>query len=437
MAQQSDAAQLQAMLLQMQADMQAQQAAHAQLVHQLQQQAQQQAQQAQQMQQAQQVALQAEQQAQQQAQQHAAAQLSPVVQMLALSALGQLARFDGKGTASAAGLAARDWLTQAVLYFEAREQALGITAAQGDASRITTARLALTDDALHWHTSVPAAQRPQTWAAFSTAFVLRFCSVSTEQARSAELRKFVAVPNAVRSKLNADGMARVTTQFLQLAGQIPDERMTAATKRELLMQILPPRYAEMVLEEDAKPEPRALHVLVQAVLAKASFKAFAGVSASSAAAAPSPDAMQVDAISLAAATFGWSREEAAAHLADAEGWAAHDTDSSTAAGSPAARSSAGGDLALLERLERAERTIAAFASRPGAGGDHHRPSPSGMAKEVPAALANERKAVGLCIKCGVAKYVPGPDGHNARVCKAAVDKSTTVAAGKKKAGLSF
>jgi hypothetical protein len=49
-------------------------------------------------------------------------------------------------------------------------------------------------------------------------------------------------------------------------------------------------------------------------------------------------------------------------------------------------------------------------------------------------LFHARKKAGLCCKCGVAKYEPDAHGHNARTCKAAADKTTSVEEGRKKAG---
>ena len=82
--------------------------------------------------------------------------------------------------------------------------------------------------------------------------------------------------------------------------------------------------------------------------------------------------------------------------------------------------------------------MAAQGARVGAGPaarerNSRRNAPSGVLKELPRELAESRKKAGLCIKCGVAKYEPGGHGHNAVTCKAAVDKTTSVEEGRKKA----
>jgi hypothetical protein len=161
----------------------------------------------------------------------------------------------------ATGLAAREWLAHAEYYFTARESALGIDAVQGGPFRVHSARAALVDDALRWLTAMP--QLPADWAAFRTAFLQRFSSVPAAQVREAQLQRFVDAARRVREKLTVDGLQRYTTLFLQQAGEIPSERMTDATKRTLYAQGLPPRYAELVLTEDAGANPPPLHEVAQ------------------------------------------------------------------------------------------------------------------------------------------------------------------------------
>ena len=378
-------------------------------------------------------------------QQQAASGAPPATaQLLALSSLGQLRSFNGRVDAN--GLAAREWLTHAEHHFSAREHAVGVDLAQGDAYRVHAARNALTDDALRWLSALP--QPPTTWTAFRDAFLQRFSSVPAVQVREAQLQRFVDAARRIRDKLSVEGIQRYTTLFLQHAGEIPAERMTEATKRTLYAQGLPARYAETVLIEDAKPQPPPLHEVAQAVLSKATLKAyaatggapasFAGSSASSSSQARSPDAMDtsLDAIALCAAQFGVSRAEATAYLAESEGWAPHDT-----AGSPTASSSppppAAQTPALSTDMQQMERLLAAFAARlddkAGRPQSQRRHLPPPIRGEVPEALVAARKAAGLCVRCGVAKYGPGAHGHNARTCKAPVDKSTSAVDGRKKA----
>jgi hypothetical protein len=157
-----------------------------------------------------------------------------------------------------------------------------------------------------------------TWQEFKAAFADRFSSVPAAQVREQQLRQFVTAAHRLRDKLNVEGLQRYTTLFLQRAGEIPSSRMTDATKRHLYSQGLPTRYAEMVLTEDAKAEPMALHEVAQHVLAKATMKTYAGASAGYQIGEASTtqrdgDAMDVDAVSLCAAHFGVTRDEAAAY----------------------------------------------------------------------------------------------------------------------------
>ena len=91
-----------------------------------------------------------------------------------------------------------------------------------------------------------------------------------------------------------------------------------------------------------------------------------------------------------------------------------------------------------------ERLLAAFTSRlasassssgpQGKAQSQRRNAPDHVRGDIPDGLFKERKAAGLCAKCGVAKYEGGHNGHNSRTCKAAADKTTSVTEGKKKAG---
>lgn len=362
-------------------------------------------------------------------------------QLLALSSLGQLRSFNGRVDAN--GLAAREWLTHAEHHFGAREHAVGVNPAQGDGYRVHAARNALTDDALRWLSALP--QPPTTWAAFRDAFLQRFSSVPAVQVREAQLQRFVDAARRIRDKLSVEGIQRYTTLFLQHAGEIPAERMTEATKRTLYAQGLPTRYAETVLIEDAKAHPPPLHEIAQAVLSKATLKAYAAAggavgpaAASSSTTSRSPDAMDtsLDAISLCATQFGVSRAEATAYLEVSEGWAPHDTAGSSAASSsppPAAM------RASTVETQQMERLLAAFearmADRPSAGRpqSQRRNVPATVRTDIPEALVSARKEAGLCVRCGVAKYEPGGRGHNSRTCKAPVDKTTSAADGKRKA----
>jgi len=237
-------------------------------------------------------------------------------------------------------------------------------------------------------------------------------------------------------------MQKLTAQFAQLAGEVPDDLVTARGKLALLARALPQRYAEVVLQEESKKPTPPLHEVINAVLAKASTKeqaaSYGGASSSAASAAP----MNLDAISLAVQTFGWTREEAKELLSDSEGWAPHDTNSAASARPAASPASAATSSPTSLSSEQITQLLAAFAAqgtRVGAGpagrerNQSKRNAPSGVLKEIPQDLFDARKKAGLCCKCGVAKYEGGAHGHNSRTCKAAADKTTSVADGVKKA----
>jgi len=353
-------------------------------------------------------------------------------QVLGLASLGTLPPFAGKADAS--GMAAREWLQMAEQHFTMREMTLGVDAAHGDAFRVHSARAALRDDALRWLMALPAP--PSSWEAFKAAFSERFSSVPAAQVREQQLRHFVSAAHRLRDKLNVEGLQRYTTLFLQRAGEIPATRMTDATKRHLYSQGLPTRYAEVVLTEDAKAQPMALHEVAQHVLAKATLKAYAGASAgaSDASARRDGDAMDVDAIALCAMQFGVTRDEAAAYCV--AGCPGDHTHASAAASSRAFTSpQTGSDRELLTQL-----LAAITSSRSHKGVSHSRggkstgASAGGALKDIPEDLIAARKKANLCAKCGVVRYERGAQGHNARTCQASPDKATSVADGLKRAG---
>jgi len=370
-------------------------------------------------------------------------QAASAAQLLILQSLGELPSFTGKGGDTT--LVAQEWLQRAEDFFTAREQALGTDATLGDRARVLSVATALQDDARRWFTALPL--RPATWAEFQDAVKARFCSVPSERIRVDRLTEFIDKAARLRDKLNVQGMQAFTARFAQLAGEVPDDLITGRGKLALLARGLPQRYAEVVLKEESKKPTPPLHQVINSVLSRASQKeqaaSYGGASSSPASAAP----MNLDAISLAVATFGWTREEAQINLSDSEGWAPHDTDSSALQPSPASSSSSGPasvapptppsisqqiEAAVLNAL--ATHGIAKVGAGPAAREQNRsrRSAPSGMAKEIPSDLFEARKKVGLCCKCGVAKYEPGA-GHNSRTCKAPIDKTTSVVDGRKKA----
>lgn len=366
-------------------------------------------------------------------------QLQATAQLLALQALGQLNTFSGKGALS--GLAALEWLQHAERYFAARETALGISAASGDATRVTLGANALQEDAQRWYNGLPPAARPTTWQAFRDVLLGRYGNIPTVRVRLEQLRSFVDAARRLRDKMTLEGLQGYTSRFQQLAGEIPDTHLTEHGKLELLARGLVPRLAEVVLTEDAKQTPAPLHEVAQRILAKAAFKEYAG-SMSAASTSQHGDAMQLDAVSLCAVQFGISREEAARYVEPGEGWAPHDTGArSPAAAPPAPTPTDGLEERMLAAFQRFHASAGSSSSSHTGPQTRSKPQsqrrnvPKSLREEIPEALLEARRAAGLCIKCGIAKYESGGgSAHNSRTCQAAADKTTSVAEGKKKAG---
>jgi hypothetical protein len=370
-------------------------------------------------------------QADQMRQQQAAAS----AQLILLQSLGELSTFSGKGADTT--LTAHDWLSRSEDFFAAREQAMNTTAALSDKARLLNAANALTDDARRWYQSLPA--RPTTWASFRVAVEARFCSVPSVRIRVDKLQEFVDQAAAVREKkFKVQGLQALTARFAQLAGEVPDTYITLHGKIALLARCLPPRFAEVVLKEDAKEPPPALHEIINTVLSRAANKeqavAYGGGSSSSGSSSAS-----VDAVSLAAAMLGCSREEAAGVFENDEGWQEHDTSGQSQRAPTGPAAFAGAGRIPDDQMAMLVNAVAA-ATRVGAGQAARDRAPSrrnvtpGVANEIPSELANARKEAGLCIKCGVKKYEGGSKGHNSRTCTAPADKTTSVAQGRKAAG---
>ena len=137
--------------------------------------------------------------------------------------------------------------------------------------------------------------------------------------------------------------------------------------------------------------------------------------------------MDLSAIELCRRTFELSADEARDYLEGTEGWAPHDTD---ATGSS---SSYGPSSTRTNELEQQVQALQAQLAALGSVG--RRSVQPVVKKEVPEQLAADRRAAGLCIRCGVAKYEAGGKGHNSRTCKLPSDVTTPASVGAKKAGL--
>jgi len=344
-------------------------------------------------------------------------------QLLALSSLPSVPAFDGSG--SAAGLAARQWLQRAELAFKAREAALGIASASHEASvsRVLTAAAALSGGALAWFSSL-ADRQPQTWTEFKAVFERRYQALPAVQVLEQKLQRVADAAAKVRGRLTLEGLQRYSSQFLQLASEIDDDTLTAHSKFMLYAQGLRDNSREYVLRRDTERPRPPLSAVMDEVLRRAAHKGFAAGDAYSS--GGSSEAMELDALMLCTASFGITREEAAAYLEPASG----PSDSSSLTGSPVAPP---GEASV-------EALMAAITARFGSSSSSARAAPgrrsgAAAAREVPKALADARKAAGLCIKCGVKKYEPG-QGHNSRTCSAAADKSTSPEEGKARAARS-
>jgi hypothetical protein len=376
-------------------------------------------------------------------------QLATMSQMLAVQAMGPLRSFSGKGATT--GTQTEEWCRAAERWFEARESIIapGSAATAHDAARVNLAVNALSDDAVQWWDGLPQAARPTTWAEFRKKLLERYGGAATaEGMRWDKLCAFAAAGAKNRDKLNLEGLQAFLSRFQQLANEVPDWMATAHMKIGLLGRALPAKVAEPVWTEHRKNPTREtlspLHEIAAKVLNKAYFKEYSSSHSSGAAAGAAASPMDLDAINLCAVQFGVSQEEAARYLSNSEGWAPHETDGevagpagrSAAAAAPAAKAQPAAESALVERLLAAFETRFANRGAPR-GPSQRRMVPGDVAREVPEALAEDRKKAGLCIKCGVAKYEPGGKGHNSRTCKAQVDKTTSAAEGRKKAAKDF
>ena len=354
-----------------------------------------------------------------------------------LQASGPLPAFHPKATPGAGVvLYTQEWIAKAESWFSVRERATGVSGDDADEARVIFAVNALEGEARRWYETVPRADKPKTWAAFAKALRDRYCAVPDGRVRVDQLRQFVVASAKVRNNLTLSGLQGMLNRFQELASQIPSSYLTLHGKLAELARALPAKYAETVLKEDAKEPPTELHAVAAMVLARAAVKEHSAALSDSAASSSVNAIGAADSIELAMNSFGIDRETAASWFQEQEGWAPHDTDGSRAAPAAAAPATNGRtqEAALLERM------LAAFSagqrSAPRGdfqGGAGRRGVPGDVAKLVPADLAEARKAAGLCIKCGVAKYEPGGKGHNSRTCKAAVDLKTSAADGRKKA----
>lgn len=370
--------------------------------------------------------------------------MAAFAQMQAQAALATRPRpFAGRG--AAAGMAAANWIADAEFTFRTNEQLLGTAGTPSAvASRLALAAAALTDEARVWYRGLSErAQEPQTWEEFKRAFKGRFDSISSSWLLKGELEKLVERHQGKES-MSMEVMSSYCARFEEIANRLPDEFLPRHAKLDLLSKGLPLRARKTVMDPTVQEDftqAKSVSEVVATVLKKASTDLYAkegakGLSAgssSSAAGASSASGvadMDLGAVAMAMNAFGVSRREAEQYMHEQEGWAAHETSDSV--GSSSTPSPHAALAAVLQRMEP-ERAAAVLLN---AFGTHRNRTaiPPGVKKTVPKGLADARKEAGLCLKCGVVPYVTG--GHTARSCRAQADLVTSVAEGRKKAGLS-
>jgi hypothetical protein len=351
---------------------------------------------------------------------------------LAAAAPLNLPLFDGAGNTS--GIAAHAWLRQVERAFAERLATAGQTALS-DGRCIAAASAALRGAAEAWYSALP--QPPATWTAWKAALLSRFQPANARLLIEGKLQALVEATAKFRERLNANGLDRYTAQFQQLAGQVPEEMMTERAKVLLYARGLPQRMRELVAQEEEQAfdskKPMELNAIAAKILKRAAIRETAASSAGSShtlgtGSSPSTDAMDLSAAELCRRAFDLSAAEARDYLEPAEGWAPHDTSPSYGPSSVGAGES-GPAFALQQQVNALQAQLAALGS---AGRRSVQPV---VKKEVPEQLAADRRAAGLCIRCGVAKYEAGGKGHNSRTCKLPSDTTTPASVGAKKAGL--
>ena len=359
--------------------------------------------------------------------------VDPAALTLALAVGSRMLDVFAGHSGDAAGLKALAWVQEAELAFESH--ALTFGAPLSDEQKHAQAIRALKGDALTWYQGLP--QRPHGWAAFRAAFLHRWqmaSSTAVLERRLAILSRSVA---SLRQPLSNEGLHRFATQFLQVANQIPATAMTDRTKALLLVDALPPSLRSFAADRmeayhrhSATGDYIPPHLLIDELLQRATSRSLATPLGHASVASHAPvsrpaagDAMDLSAL---AAQLGVPAADAANLLEGLPEW---DTDADTIA-SPAAAgpASAPAGPSLAQQLNALTQQLNALTQ-------NRRNVPAGALSSVPKELIKARKAAGLCARCGVAKFEPGPYGHNSRTCKAKADAATSAAEGASRAGL--
>ena len=346
------------------------------------------------------------------------------------------------GSGASGGMAAANWLRNTEYVFRTNEQLLQTSnTPAAEASRVALAVQALKDEARVWYTGLSEQNKePASWDEFKKLFKARFDSINNAWLVKRQLEELVEAHEG-KGNMSMDKLGRYLAQFEHIANRLDDSFLPRHAKLELMARGLPERARKVVMGQAVQEDflqAKSVSEVAAEVLKKATTERFAtsgakgflsatGSSSASSAAPPSTGVteMELSAVELAMKNFGWNPSEAAQHLRDQEGWAPHDTSDS----------GSDGKILTLTAMLQSMQTDKAAALLCNAFGTHRgRGTVSeGVRKTVPEKLAKAREKAELCIKCGVARFERG--GHTARNCKAATDTTTTVAEGRKRAGL--
>ena len=336
------------------------------------------------------------------------------------------------------GAAAHRWIKEMETAFEAAN-----ASAPGgfvDEEKIRLAIGALEGSAQEWGRGMHP--KPTTWKEFRDRFLEFYQPAGSRRLIEQQLHELPA--KASRMKLTTAGLQAYTTKFLELANQIPESDMIDRSKIMLYAKGIPASLRMIIEKADDEAhrpggKPMELQRIAHAVVNRTALQETVYHGSGSPSSSHLGDAMDLSAVTLCQQTFGVPREVALSYCAPAEGWAAHDTSASPSfspsATSPAAATSLS---ALTNQIAELQRQLAATAAAAAAGPADlnalsRRTTAPGVKKEIPDALAKERRDAGLCIKCGVTAYGAGAHGHNSRTCKLPIDKTTSIAEGLRRA----
>lgn len=365
-----------------------------------------------------------------------------------LSSLPSLPTFSGKG--AAAGVEASEWLVEAEFVLQTREQLLQTAdTPRADGERVLLAGQALRDDARAWFRSLhESGNTPATWADFKQKFSSRYQCLPSKHLLEAQLEQLVADAERSRGHMTLDKLQRYSTRFEELANRLPANHLPDHLKLKLYAKGLKEAQRRYVVEQYTKDPCPSVHDVVQGVLHRATLHNYASSGApalapsaplapASSSPSASSDAMDLSAAELlrAADVFGISREQAMAYLQPAEGWAPHDTGATedrTTVDAPSVQPWAAALNAIQQQQAAFQQQVLNALSQGSKPAGRRSVAPA--TKAVPEELAKARTEAGLCIRCGVHKYEPGTRGHNSRTCRLPVDKTTTVAEGRRRAG---